>query len=330
MLRAIRLKLPEQSVFWMAHAFRHKGDPQRMLDLLYYSAFTDNIATHLMQSIELKRLRRLEELDGSDFGLFAWALALSPKPYEWERTQQAYMAVADYTGEYADYPTGGLINHVKMALIGRDSTVYGLTYELYKRGPDAKKGFKDMVREALEIGIGHDLFVMWSLVEGSTHILDQNYGLPFILLAAAGSELVGQDVIDIPIQEVVHYADTLDMKEEPEIPEWAYKEDLRFAEGWLSQANMAMMYKQRGRLNPEDQGQIFRTKGGIWSPVVKDTGNGSYQIQSQSTPKEFYEVHLGEENSCTCPAHVFRHMECKHIRFIEKEVVALPFRMPAS
>jgi len=92
----------------------------------------------------------------------------------------------------------------------------------------------------------------------------------------------------------------------------------------LAQANMILMFREYGRVDPADEGIMFRTKGGVWKPVIKPAGGGVFQVQSQTDPKEFYEVLLGEKNTCTCPGHVYRQVDCKHIKHAIEE---LPFRM---
>jgi len=329
MLRAIRLKKPKVAVEWLARLAREVS-PEDLVELLCYSAFTDNLATYLMQRVELMRLSNYEDRDMTDHAMMCWRLACSPKPYEWDKTQNAYLAVAD-AKDNAEYPTSSLLNHLSMGLVSGDPSVFGLTHELYKRDNVARKGFAETVRETMNIGFDHDLFVMWSLVSGSYMCTDESFGLPFILLASLNNELWGQEIVEFdPNDEALPFYDSLNVMGEAEFPEWSHKNDRRFGESWLSHANMALMFRQHGRLDEEVLGKIFKSKGPNWAPIVKDNGSGIFQVQSESNPREFHEVRLTEEeDSCTCPAHVFRHMKCKHILYVEKEVAVLPFRMPA-
>ena len=327
LLRAIKLKQPREALKWMGRVCE-EVDAQRVADLLHYSAHTDNLATYLMQKTEIHAKRKMDDVDVSDWAGTVWELAHSLKPYEWQPSQTAYLTVSDLSGAEKDYPTEGLINHLKMALTARASGVYGFTYELFKRGEEGKLGFAAACKEVLEIDFSHSLFVIWSMCEGAARNpkVNEKWGLPYIFLSFIGNDLPNQEPMEYNSLELVQEWDSI--KFSGDHPEWAHPKDKRFGESWLSQANMVMMYKEHGKLKPQIQGPIFRTKGGVWEPLIRDTGEGAYQVQSESEPKEFYEVHIGQEkNSCTCPGHVFRGTMCKHIKLIE-EREALPFAMP--
>ena len=321
MLRAIRLKDAKAAVHWMVRAVKDSND-LRIAKLLYYSALKDNLNVYLMQRLCLEQNRRGDG-DISDLAISCWSLALSPKPYEHKSSQEAYMAVADLKNEVADYPGTGLLNHLKMGLVGEDSSVYGFLYELYKRDAETKMAAVTALREGLEIVIESDVFLIHSVLEGCSREIDSDFGVPFLLLGFARHGICGQEEMKIDEIEVLNELDSAGG--DGDVPDWADSKDRRFDESWLAQANMILMFREYGKVDPKDEGVLFKTKGGEWNPVIKPCGRGVYQIQSESDPTQFYEVLLGtRKNVCTCLGHVFRGAKCKHIRQALQE---LPFRM---
>lgn len=55
---------------------------------------------------------------------------------------------------------------------------------------------------------------------------------------------------------------------------------------------------------------------------IQPEGNGRFMIESFRDSDHFYSVDLneGETGSCSCPDHIFRHRECKHLRIARYEV----------
>ena len=50
-------------------------------------------------------------------------------------------------------------------------------------------------------------------------------------------------------------------------------------------------------------------------------GNNRYMVESQSKPGKYYDVCFLEDWSCTCPYHVKRHTDCKHIIAVQMLVM---------
>ena len=339
MLRSIRLRAPASAVHWLNQVASQPSQAggvsaqERLSKLLWYSATTDNVAVYLMQHASLYQFKKWRDADLSPLQLLCWELSRSPKPYEIEATAAAYMKAADVNvSENKDYSTEILISNftVSLAADPKSSESFSQLYELYSRDAAARKGAVDAFREVLKIGFGDDCFKMWSILEGDFRTMDEKYGLPFLLLGFVAEPMEGQEVREGDTQEALAVIDQVSKFDET-LPDWAQPTDKRFGESWLARANMVLMYREYGRVHQDDEGIMFRTKGGEWKPVTKNSGNGVYQVQSESDPMQFYEVFIGEDSkTCTCPGHVFRGAICKHINWVLADQDELPFKPPVS
>lgn len=64
--------------------------------------------------------------------------------------------------------------------------------------------------------------------------------------------------------------------------------------------------------------------------LVLDLKNGRYRVESQSEPGKYYDVNLLDDWTCTCPYHVKRRTDCKHIIAVQMMVMGVEPLAPAD
>lgn len=174
----------------------------------------------------------------------------------------------------------------------------------------------DRVRERAEGNPAESLFDLLDERRGRRSAAEQRLFVVAVTWLIGG--VWGQDLIGDA--EALLFRDY----EARTFPTWSSPNDKRFDPSWDGYSNMAQMLDQYGAVRPEDQGVLFRTLDGVWSPIIKEE-RGVYLVQSQRFPRKFYEVNIAKM-SCDCEGYMHRQTPCKHVDVAKAHFEAtLPF-----
>lgn len=324
LLRAIRLKRPEDALGYYAWLRDNGAARERIIENLIAAALHDNLNIGVMEEALLAKTDV-----NADLKKLVIALASSQKYWSCEAGRSLLMVIcaAREHVDLRDYSDAELLERTGAAMeVPRrffESLQLGL--EILQRRANFSRSPWPALVDRLERRVDGTAVPVWLVAQLRVKRSDDPVieSLLFKILAWLADGVWGQEMDLVPPDVEFRVAT---QQSAIRLQDWAVASDRRFGSGWDSYANMALMVEQHGRLDVDDDGVLFRTQNGQWRPVIKQEA-GLYLVQSERRPRHFYEVNLANL-SCTCEDWVRRQHECKHIGWARVEVEKhLPFEL---
>lgn len=311
--RAIRLRRPEDAVYWYERASAEMPKA-KILKTLLQCALRDNLNIDVMaEAVEIAADLKLLRPE------WVCRLAKSEKLWSHEQGQKLAILISSVQSDtiFRSCTDDELDAKLTTALsdFGSFWTLLQIAHEWWDRYAHGMKADAWMmisvfkIRAAiLEPGLVRPISILEALFLKNDKTLGTET-LWYVLIAWLCTEAWGQDFIQTDGFELARVA--IRLRSAEPVPSWASVSDRRFESRWIGCENMALMAIRDGGLFPENAGELLLEKDGRWVPRIREEG-GLYFVQSESNPKSQYEINLSVM-SCNCRAFMQASRPCKHV-----------------
>lgn len=311
--RAIRLRRPEDAVYWYERASAEMPKA-KILKTLLQCALRDNLNIDVMaEAVEIAADPKLLRPE------WVCRLAKSEKLWSHEQGQKLAILISSVQSDtiFRSCTDSELEIKIESALVDGNVfwTLLQAAHEFWNRYAHGMNPETHGILYWLKATHGSavsNLYRPLFILEFLFLKNDKTIGtetLWYVLLAWVCTEVWGQDFLDTDGFELARAA--IRLRSVEPFPSWASVSDRRFESRWIGCENMALMAMRDGGLFPENAGELLLEKDGRWAPRIHEEG-GLYFVQSESDPKSQYEINLAIM-SCNCRAFMQASRPCKHV-----------------
>jgi len=332
LMRSIRLKRPDDAVYWASRLREDGYTPQRVARRLFQCALRDNLRIDLMLAAEGMLAESAQPDSKVNLNRLAAQLACSEKLWSCSigRKLVTIIATVQRQRTFHAYTDAELILRLESAMNDEKQFLDAMSiakeiWTRFKGGVDIGE-FIALLREQVKGTEATPVVELLNRCLGSvSQVTIAEETLFYLAIAWAVGGLWGQTINEVD-EEGIYGRVAGRLRQRETVPGWASAGDRRFEASCDGYANMAGMYEREQRLIPDDAGVLFHARDGQWLAIVKEE-SGLYLVQSEANPHRYYEVNLAIL-SCTCDDFIRRRRSCKHVAAAREHLGdQLPFRV---